>query len=85
MRKRLTGRVASNAMDKTVVVSVERVTKDRRYGKTIKRTNRFKAHDEKNQCNVGDQVLIEETRPLSRLKCWRVVEILAPNTGGSST
>jgi len=85
MRRRMTGEVVSNAMDKTVVVRVERVTKAKRYGKIIKRTNRFKAHDETNRCSVGDRVLIEETRPLSKNKHWRVVEILAPSTGGSST
>jgi small subunit ribosomal protein S17 len=63
-------------MDKTVVVANETLQKDPLYGKYIKRTKKYKAHDENNECNEGDRVLIMETRPLSKDKRWRVVEIL---------
>jgi len=66
----------SSKMKKTVVVSFDRVTKHTLYKKYIKKRVRFKAHDENNNCRVGDMVLVEETRPLSRDKRWRVVEIL---------
>lgn len=75
-RKVLMGKVVSNKMDKTIVVAVEEHLRHPAYGKTVKRTNRFKAHDEENQCNVGDIVEIMETRPLSRDKRWRLVRIL---------
>lgn len=75
-RKTMVGRVTRNGMDKTVVVAVERLLKHPLYGKTIKRTSRFKAHDEGNLCQVGDLVKIMETRPLSKEKRWRIVEIL---------
>jgi small subunit ribosomal protein S17 len=75
-RKTRVGVVVSNKMDKTVVVAVERSVKHPVYKKFIKRTTKFKAHDEKNECQVGDTVKIMETRPLSRTKRWRVVEIL---------
>ncbi len=70
------GKVIKNRMDKTVVVSVERLLKHPIYGKTIKRTSRLKAHDEGNQCQVGDRVRVMETRPLSKGKRWRVMEVL---------
>jgi small subunit ribosomal protein S17 len=70
------GVVVSDKMDKTVVVRVERRIFHDTYGKVIKRTSRFKAHDEKNQCGIGDRVLIVETRPLSRDKNWAVKQIL---------
>ncbi len=76
MRKRFIGEVVSNAMNKTVVVRVERITEHPLYKKKIKRDTKFKAHDEGNVCSVGDKVLIEETRPLSKTKRWRVVAIL---------
>jgi small subunit ribosomal protein S17 len=76
IRKSLVGTVASNKMDKTVVVVVNRLVKDPRYKKYVRRTSKFKAHDEKNECNVGDQVLLMETRPLSKEKRWRVREIV---------
>jgi len=76
MRKTRIGRVVSNKMDKTVVVSVETSIMHQAYGRTIKESKRFKAHDENNQCQIGDKVKIMETRPLSKEKRWRVVEIL---------
>jgi small subunit ribosomal protein S17 len=76
MRKIRIGKVVSDKMDKTVVVAVERVMRHPLYGKTIKRTKKFKAHDEENRCKVGDKVKIMETRPLSKEKRWRVVEII---------
>lgn len=75
-RKVLVGKVISNKMDKTIVVAVEEQLRHPAYGKIIKRTNKFKAHDENNQCSIGDVVEIMETRPLSREKRWRLVEIL---------
>ena len=71
-----TGRVVGNKMDKTVVVRIDRHKRHRLYGKTMSVTRRYKAHDEKNECNLGDIVKIAETRPLSREKRWRVVEIV---------
>ncbi|ACM60830.1 small subunit ribosomal protein S17 [Caldicellulosiruptor bescii] len=76
MRKTRVGVVVSDKMDKTVVVAVERHVQHPLYKKTIKRTTKFKAHDENNECRVGDKVLIMETRPLSKEKRWRVVQIL---------
>lgn len=76
MRKVRVGRVVSNKMDKTVVVRVERTFHHPLYGKAIKRAKRFKAHDEKNECQIGDRIEIVETRPLSKDKRWRVVKIL---------
>ncbi len=75
-RKEFIGIVVSDKMDKTVVVQVETLVKHPLYGKYIKRRKKFMAHDEGNQCRIGDKVLIEETRPLSRRKRWRVKEIL---------
>ena len=76
MRKTLIGRVASDKMDKTIVVAIEDSVKHKLYNKVIKRTIRFKAHDEKNEARVGDRVKIMETRPLSKDKRWRLVEIV---------
>ncbi|WPX10147.1 30S ribosomal protein S17 [Caldicellulosiruptor danielii] len=76
MRKTRVGVVVSDKMDKTVVVAVERLVQHPLYKKTIKRTTKFKAHDENNECRIGDKVLIMETRPLSKEKRWRVVQIL---------
>ncbi|WP_443944612.1 30S ribosomal protein S17 [Pedobacter sp. AW1-32] len=76
LRKTRTGLVVSNKMDKSVVVSVERKVKHPIYGKFVKKTTKFMAHDEKNECGVGDTVLIMETRPLSKNKNWRLVQIL---------
>lgn len=76
LRKQLIGVVTSNKMQKTIVVAVERRMEHSKYGKFIKKTSRFYAHDEKNQCNIGDRVLLAETRPLSKNKCWRLVEII---------
>jgi small subunit ribosomal protein S17 len=75
-RKIREGLVVSDKMEKTVVVSVEDRVKHALYGKVLRRTTNFKAHDELNQCGVGDRVRIQETRPLSATKRWRVVEIL---------
>ena len=76
LRKTRVGRVISDKMDKTVVVAVERLVRHPLYGRTIKRTMKLKAHDEENQCRIGDRVRVMETRPLSREKRWRVVEII---------
>jgi len=76
-RKSRLGQVVSDKMDKTVVVAVETPKRHPIYKKTLKRVVRYKAHDEKNQCQVGDKVIIVETRPLSREKRWRVAEIVA--------
>jgi small subunit ribosomal protein S17 len=76
LRKERIGIVTSTKMDKSVVVSVERREKHPIYGKFIKKTKKFMAHDEKNECGVGDTVRIMETRPMSKLKRWRMVEIL---------
>ena len=63
-------------MDKTIVIKVERKVKHPLYGKFVKKSTKFMAHDEKNECNIGDPVRIMETRPLSKNKCWRLVEIV---------
>ena len=76
LRKERTGLVSSNAMDKSIVVSVERRFKHPMYGKFVKMTSKFVAHDEKNICSVGDVVSIMETRPMSKRKCWRLVKII---------
>jgi small subunit ribosomal protein S17 len=75
-RKVRVGVVVSDKMDKTIVVAVEKLVRHPLYGKTVKRTKKFKAHDENNECRVGDVVKIMETRPLSREKRWRLVEIV---------
>ncbi len=75
-RKTAQGYVVSDKMDKTVVVAVEDRVKHPLYGKVLRRTSKLKAHDEQNECGVGDRVLLMETRPLSATKRWRVVEIL---------
>ncbi len=76
LRKERIGIVSSNAMDKSIVVTVERRKKHPKYGKFIKLSKKFHAHDEKNECNNGDLVRIMETRPLSKTKNWRLVEII---------
>jgi small subunit ribosomal protein S17 len=76
LRKERTGLVVSDKMDKSIVVIVERKVKHPMYGKFVKKTTKFIAHDEKNDCNIGDTVRIMETRPLSKNKCWRLVEII---------
>jgi len=76
LRKERIGIVASNKLDKSIVVSIERRVKHPLYGKFVKKTSRFVAHDEKNTCNEGDTVRIMETRPLSKKKNWRLVEII---------
>ncbi|OJU27853.1 MAG: 30S ribosomal protein S17 [Sphingobacteriales bacterium 41-5] len=76
LRKTRVGVVTSNKMEKTITVSVERRIKHPIYGKFLKKTTRFHAHDEKNECSIGDTVKIMETRPLSKLKRWRLVEVV---------
>ncbi|HTB24181.1 MAG TPA: 30S ribosomal protein S17 [Puia sp.] len=76
LRKTRIGVVSSNKMDKTVVVAVERKVQHPIYGKFLKKTTRFHAHDEKNECSIGDVVRIMESRPLSKTKRWRLVEIV---------
>jgi small subunit ribosomal protein S17 len=85
-RKTKTGRVVSDKMDKTIVVSVERLTRHRLYKRVIRLTTKFKAHDETNDAHVGDTVLIEESRPLSATKRWRLVEVVqrAGDHGGTA-
>ena len=79
LRKERIGVVVSNKMDKSIVVEIERREKHPIYGKFIKKTNRFMAHDEKNECNIGDTVCIMETRPMSKRKCWRNQEAVRPH------
>ena len=76
LRKERIGVVVSNKMQKSIVVAVKRKVKHPIYGKFVNRTTKFYAHDEENTCNVGDVVRIMETRPLSKTKCWRLVEII---------
>jgi len=76
LRKTRVGEVLSDAMNKTIVVKTVRRVPHPRFGKIVKRTTKFYAHDEKNEAKAGDKVLIMEIRPLSKLKCWRLVEIL---------
>jgi small subunit ribosomal protein S17 len=76
LRKERVGVVTSDKMEKSIVVSVERKVKHPKYGKFVKKTTKFVAHDEKNDCNEGDTVRIMETRPLSKSKNWRLVEIV---------
>ena len=76
LRKERIGLVTCNKMDKSIVVSVERKVKHEKYGKFIKMTSKFVAHDEANTCNIGDTVKIMETRPLSKSKNWRLVEVV---------
>ena len=76
LRKERIGVVVSNKMDKTIVVKVERRLMHPKYGKFVKRSTKFKVHDQNNDCNVGDVVRIMETRPNSKEKCWRLVEII---------
>ena len=79
--KQKVGRVVSNKMEKTVVVAVDYLRPHPIYRKTVRKTNKFYAHDEENRCSMGDTVRIEEMRPLSKLKRWRVVEIIGADTG----
>ena len=76
LRKTKLGVVSSNKMDKTITVSVERKVKHPLYGKFIKKSTKFHAHDEKNECSIGDTVKIMESRPLSKTKRWRLVEVV---------
>ena len=76
LRKEKAGIVVSNKMDKSIVVEVERKVKHPKYGKFVKKSSRFVAHDEKNECSEGDKIRIAETRPISKNKCWRLVEII---------
>ena len=76
LRKERIGLVVSNKMEKSITVQIERKVKHPKYGKFVRRTTKLVAHDENNDCNIGDTVLIMETRPLSKQKCWRLVEII---------
>lgn len=76
LRKEKVGIVVSNKMEKTIVVNVERRIKHPKYGKFVKKSDKFMAQDDKNECSIGDTVRIAETRPLSKNKCWRLVEII---------
>jgi small subunit ribosomal protein S17 len=76
LRKERTGVVVSNKMDKTIVIAVNRKMKHPIYGKYVNKTSKFMAHDEENTCNIGDTVLIMETRPQSKNKTWRLVEVI---------
>lgn len=76
MRKTMVGKIVSDKMDKTVVVAIEDSVKHPLYNKIVKRTYKLKAHDENNECKIGDKVRVMETRPLSKDKRWRVVEII---------
>ena len=76
LRKERIGVVISDKMEKSITIMVERKVKHPKYGKFVKKTSTFMAHDQENDCNVGDTVRIAETRPLSKNKCWRLVEII---------
>ncbi len=76
LRKERQGIVVSNKMDKSIVVQVERKMKHPIYKKFVKKSSKFMAHDEENTCNIGDRVMIAETRPLSKNKCWRLKQII---------
>ena len=76
LRKTKTGVVTSNKMEKTITIAVERKVKHPIYGKFVKKTSKFHAHDEKNECSIGDTVKIMESRPLSKTKRWRLVEVI---------
>ncbi|OLE09403.1 MAG: 30S ribosomal protein S17 [Ktedonobacter sp. 13_1_20CM_4_53_11] len=80
-RQQRVGRVVSNKMNKTIVVVVETLKKHRIYKRTYKQTKRFQAHDEENICQIGDLVRIEECRPLTKMKRWRLIEIIKPSSG----
>jgi small subunit ribosomal protein S17 len=84
-RKTKVGRVVSDKMDKTIVVSVERLTRHPLYKRVIRLTSKFKAHDEANEAHVGDTVLIEESRPLSATKRWRLVSVVARAGEGATS
>lgn len=75
-QKERVGLVLSNKMDKTITVGVDRLEQHRLYKKVLRRTKKFHAHDEENTCNIGDLVRIRETRPLSKSKCWKLVEVV---------
>ena len=76
LRKERVGLVVSNKMEKSITVQIERKVKHPKYGKFVRKTTKLVAHDEQNECNIGDTVRIMETRPLSKQKCWRLVEII---------
>lgn len=76
LRKEKIGTVTSNKMEKSIVVAVERKVKHPKYGKFLNKTTKFVAHDDANTCNIGDTVKIVETRPISKSKCWRLVEVI---------
>lgn len=83
IRKKLVGTVIGDSMDKTVLVLVERLTKHRTYKKYVRRRVKYMAHDSKNLCNIGDKVRIVESRPISKLKKWRIAEIIHKVNSGN--
>lgn len=80
VERSVTGKVVSNKMDKTIVVMGERKVKHELYGKFIRRSTKYHAHDANNECNIGDTVMIKECRPLSKSKCWTLLKVLDNNT-----
>lgn len=80
VERSVTGKVVSNKMDKTIVVMGERKVKHELYGKFIRRSTKYHAHDANNECNIGDVVMIKECRPLSKSKCWTLLKVLENNT-----
>jgi small subunit ribosomal protein S17 len=74
----VTGKVVSNKMDKTITVLIERREKHSVYGKFITRSSKVHAHDEKNECNIGDTVVVAESRPISKSKCWKLMQVVVP-------
>ncbi len=76
LRKERVGLVVSNKMEKSIVVQIERKVKHPKYGKFVRKTTKLVAHDEQNECGIGDTVKVMETRPISKNKCWRLVEII---------
>lgn len=83
-KKQLTGIVISDKMQKTIVVKVEQIKKHSKYKKRYKVSKKYKAHDEKEECKIGDKVIIKECRPLSKDKRWRVIKKMTPHNGGES-
>lgn len=75
-QRHITGTVVSDKMNKTIVVEIKRETKHPKYGKYVKKFTKLYAHDEDNTCNIGDVVMIQQTRPISKTKCWRLVEVV---------
>lgn len=79
VERSITGQVVSNKMDKTIVIKGESKVKHPLYGKFVRRSTKYHAHDENNECNIGDTVVIKECRPLSKSKCWTLIKVLSKN------